>query len=122
MKASKITALLIVAALLLAFAGCTVQIEITDPSALAMLTTVSAVTENADPEGVQVSGGWYYTVSGGNATIVSTSDAVKTSEIRRTGRLSRHRHRRERHRRHNERLRLGAHPRRGRVHLRRRVL
>ena len=81
MKACKIIALLIAAAMLLAFAGCTVQIEVTDPAALAMLTTVSAVTESADPEGVQVSGGWYYTVSGGEATIVSTSDAIKTSEI-----------------------------------------
>ena len=35
----------------------------------------------ADPEGIQVSNGWYYTVSGGEATIVSTSDAVKSAEI-----------------------------------------
>ena len=36
---------------------------------------------SADPDGVQVSGGWYYIVSGGEATIVSTSDAIKTADI-----------------------------------------
>ena len=35
----------------------------------------------ADPAGVQVSGGFYYTVTGGEATIVSTSDAVKAAPI-----------------------------------------
>ena len=83
MKAKKILALLICAAMVLAFAGCTVSIEVTDPAALAMLTTVSAPAEasGAEPEGVQVSGGWYYTVSGGEATVVATSDAIKTAEI-----------------------------------------
>ncbi len=84
MKARKLMALLIAAAMLLAFAGCTVQIEVTDPAALAMLTSVgSAVAAEtaADPAGVQVSGGWYYTVTDGKATVVSTSDAIKTAEI-----------------------------------------
>ena len=35
----------------------------------------------SDPDGVQVSGGWYYTVSDGEATIVSTSDAIKSADI-----------------------------------------
>ena len=83
MKAAKYIALLLCAAMVLAFAGCTIQIEVTDPAALAMLTTVSAPAgaEAEDPDGVQVYGGWYYTVSGGEATIVSTSDAIKTAEV-----------------------------------------
>ena len=36
---------------------------------------------SAEPEGIQVSGGWYYTVSGGKATIVAASDAAKTADI-----------------------------------------
>ena len=40
-----------------------------------------AASADIDPEGIQVCGGWYYTVSGGEATIVSTSDAIKVSEI-----------------------------------------
>lgn len=83
MKAKKLIALLICAAMLLAFAGCTVSIEITDPEALSMLTAVSApaAASAADPEGVQVEDGWYYTVSGGEATVVSTSDAIKTAAV-----------------------------------------
>ena len=83
MKAAKYIALLLCAAMVLAFAGCTIQIEVTDPAALAMLTTVSAPAgaEAEDPDGVQVYGGWYYTVSGGEATVVSTSDAIKTAEV-----------------------------------------
>ena len=51
---------------------------------LAMLMSVGAAalaSASADPEGVQVSGGWYYTVSDGKATVVATSDAVKTADI-----------------------------------------
>lgn len=82
MKAKRILALVICAAMLLAFAGCTVSIEITDPEALNMLTAINTTTTApADPEGVQVENGWYYTVSGGEATIVSTSDAIKTADV-----------------------------------------
>lgn len=82
MKAKKILALVICAAMLLAFAGCTVSIEINDPEALNMLTAINTTTTApADPEGVQVENGWYYTVSGGEATVVSTSDAVKTADV-----------------------------------------
>lgn len=58
MKAAKYIALLLCAAMVLAFAGCTVQIEVTDPAALAMLTTVSVPAgADEDPAGVQVYGG-----------------------------------------------------------------
>ena len=81
MKARKLLAVLLAAAMLAAFAGCTVQIELDDPAALAMLTTISAPAAQAEPSGIQVSGGWYYTVTDGKATVIGTSDAVKTAEI-----------------------------------------
>lgn len=81
MKAKKILALLLCAAMLLAFAGCTVSIEISDPEALSALAAVKAAAPDTAPEGIQVENGWYYTVANGEATIVSTSDAVKTAEI-----------------------------------------
>jgi hypothetical protein len=85
MKANKLIALLVLVAMLTALAGCSVQIEITDPSALAALTTVSATLEDdqtpTETGEVQVYAGWYYTVSNGEATIVSTSDAIKASEV-----------------------------------------
>ena len=56
--------------------------------ALAMLMSVSVLASgevsggaSVDPEGVQVSDGWYYTVTNGEAAIVSASDAVKAAEI-----------------------------------------
>ncbi|MGM9615189.1 MAG: hypothetical protein ACI3W7_06675 [Oscillospiraceae bacterium] len=36
---------------------------------------------STDPEGVQVSGGWFYTVSDGEATVISSSDAIKAAKI-----------------------------------------
>ena len=51
--------------------------------AFAMMLALGAYA-SADPaesSEVQVYGGWYYTVSGGEATIVSTSDTIKASDI-----------------------------------------
>lgn len=84
MKAKKLISLLLAAAMLLAFAGCTIEIEITDPEALAMLAAVSAETESApaqDPGEVQVYGNWYYTVADGEATIVATNDEIKAQDV-----------------------------------------
>ena len=50
-------------------------------AALASGEASGSTEPSADPDGVQVSGGWYYTVSGGKATIVSTSDAIKTAAV-----------------------------------------
>ena len=84
MKAKKLIALLLAAAMLLAFAGCTIEIEITDPEALAMLTAVSVDTAEPaaeEPGEVQVYGNWYYTVANGEATIVATNDDIKAAEV-----------------------------------------
>ena len=82
MKAKKLLALLLAAVMLFALAGCTIEIEITDPEALAMLTAVSAEsTPAAEPGEVLVSGDWYYTVANGEATIVASNDDIKTQDI-----------------------------------------
>ena len=84
MKAKKLIALLLAAAMLFAFAGCTIEIEITDPEALAMLTAVSvdaAEPAAEEPAEVQVYGNWYYTVANGEATIVATNDEIKAQDI-----------------------------------------
>ena len=54
--------------------------------ALALVLSLGAFASGepsggADREGVQVENGWYYTVSGGEATVIATSDAVKAAEI-----------------------------------------
>ena len=83
MKGKKLISLLICAAMLLAFAGCTVSIEISDPETLSLLTDAAggAAAAAAAPSGIQEENGWYYTVADGAATVVATSDAVKTADI-----------------------------------------
>ena len=46
---------------------------------LGLVALASGASE--DPAGIQESGGWYYTVSGGRATVIATSDAVKAADI-----------------------------------------
>ena len=72
MKQTKWIALLLALAMLVVLGGCTVDIQI---------DSLPAAAAAADPEGVQVSGDWYYTVSGGKATIVSSSDALKEEQV-----------------------------------------
>lgn len=74
MKAKRLLALLLVAVFAFALTGCSVEITI---DGVELPETVAA----ADPEGIQVSGDWYYTVSGGEATIVSSGDAVKAAPV-----------------------------------------
>ena len=73
MKGTKLLALVMVFALLLALAGCTVEITI-DSVALPQSAA-------ADPEGILEENGWYYTVSGGTATIVSSADSIKETPV-----------------------------------------
>ncbi len=65
MKVRKLLSLLLVVAMLLA---CAVSAFASDEAA-------------ADESEVYVYGGWYYTVSNGEATIVSTSDSIKSAEV-----------------------------------------
>ncbi len=71
MKGTKLIALGMVLALMLALAGCSVEITI-DGVELPVA---------ADPTGTLEENGWYYTVTGGEATVVATADAVKSAEV-----------------------------------------
>ncbi len=77
MRASRCIALLLTVCMALALSGCTVEITVDDPG---LLTSVAANAPE-EPGQVQEYGGWYYTISGGEATVVSTSDAIKTAEV-----------------------------------------
>ncbi|MCD8116426.1 MAG: hypothetical protein LUE21_04815 [Oscillospiraceae bacterium] len=84
MKFRKLIALLLMGAMLLALSGYTVNLTIDDPDLASLVeeAMASADTEDDAQEGeVYVYGGWYYTVSDGEATIVSTSDAIKAAEV-----------------------------------------
>lgn len=81
MKAKKLIALLLAASMLLAFAGCTIEIEITDPAALAALASAVEAAPATDFAEVQVEGNWYYTVANGEATIVASNDNIKAQDV-----------------------------------------
>ncbi len=74
MKGTKLMALALILCLVLALAGCTVEISIDG-------LPVTAAAPAADPEGILEENGWFYTVSGGEATIISSSDAIKTQQV-----------------------------------------
>ena len=75
MNTRKILALLLVFAMVLALAGCTVEISIDG------IDLPAAAAPATDPQGTLEEGGWYYTVSGGEATIVSSSDSIKENQV-----------------------------------------
>ena len=76
MKGTKLIALGMVLALMLALAGCSVEITIDGVE-----LPVAAADPAADPTGTLEENGWYYTVTGGEATVVATADAVKSAEV-----------------------------------------
>ncbi len=73
MKGTKLIALMLIVCLTLALAGCSVEITIDGVPA--------PIAATADPEGILEENGWFYTVSGGEATIVSSGDAIKTQQV-----------------------------------------
>lgn len=50
-------------------------------AAVMILSLACAAYASGEPAGVQEQGGWYYTVSGGEATIVAAGDSVKTAAV-----------------------------------------
>ena len=74
MKGTKLIALGMVFALILALAGCSVEITIDG-------VDLPAAAAAADPTGTLEENGWYYTVTSGEATIVSSSDSIKENQV-----------------------------------------
>ncbi len=74
MKGTKLIALGLILCLVLALSGCTVEITIDGLPA-------PVAAPAADPEGILEENGWFYTVTGGEATIISTADDIKAQPV-----------------------------------------